>query len=330
MTKSVFKIFRMRDVEEVMNASDLIQWLLQARTPSIQNITLRKLLGRPEGDSDVKSVQQAMNAAGPIPEILTHQTEAGCWSGEHSYYTPKYTSTHWSMLLLTELGVDSNDPRMRKGAAFMLAATQNELMLTLKKGGFGLSCFWGNLLRYTLHCGQADSLQIQDILQYLANEAQNNWCCPYNGRLPCAWGAARALWGLAALPAENCPPIAEAAKKSGISFLLENHRLAAADYPTPGKVHPLWFRLNFPLFYQADILFVLRVMAEFRKLDHPGAQPAIEWLISKRKPDGHWRGTSPFRRRTWPGLADSEETSRWVSLFSATVLRQAGTELLSL
>jgi hypothetical protein len=304
------------------NNSELLQWLLLAKTPSIRNLTLRQLLGRPEEDPDLKTVQQAMKAAGPIPEMLAHQTEAGCWSSERSYYTPKYTSTHWSMLLLTELGADGSDLRMKKGAAFMLAATQNELTGTLEKGGHGLSCFWGNLLRYALHCRQADNLQIKDIIQYLANDAQNNWCCPYNGDLPCAWGAARALWGLAALPAENCSPLVEAAIQSGISFLLENHRLDAADYPTPGKVHPLWFRLNFPLFYQADILFVLRVMAELRMLDHPGAQHAIDWLLSKRKPDGRWRGTSPFRRRTWPGLADSEETSRWASLFSATILLQ--------
>jgi hypothetical protein len=304
------------------NNSELLQWLLLARTPSIQNLTLRQLLGRPEEDYDLKTVQQAMKAAGTVPEILSHQTEAGCWSSERSYYTPKYTSTHWNMLLLTELGADGSDPRMKKGAAFMLEATRNELTVTLEKGGHGLSCFWGNLLRYALHSSQADNLQIKDIIQYLANDAQNNWCCPYNGGLPCAWGAARAMWGLAALPAENCSPLVEAAIPSGISFLLENHRLDAADYPTPGKVHPLWFRLNFPLFYQADILFVLRVMAELRALDHPGAQPALEWLLSKRKPDGRWRGTSPFRRRTWPGLADSGETSRWVSLFSATILHQ--------
>jgi hypothetical protein len=305
------------------NNSDLILWLLQAKTPSIRNITLRKLLGRPEEVPDLETGHHATKAAGPVHEILSHQTESGCWSGERSYYTPKYTSTHWSMLLLTELGADGSNPRMKKGAAFMLAAPQNELTETLEKGGIGLSCFWGNLLRYALLCSQADNLQIKDIIQYLANDAQNHWCCPYNGGLPCAWGAARALWGLAALPAENSSPLVEAAIQSGISFLLENHRLVAADYPTPDKVHPLWFRLNFPLFYQADILFVLRVMAELRTLDHPDAQPALEWLLSKRKPDGRWHGTNPFRRRTWPDLADSEETSRWVSLFSAIILLQA-------
>jgi len=309
-----------------MNDSDIIQWLMLAKTPSIRYFTHRLLLGYPEGDARVEAEQREMKTTGPIPAMLRHQTEAGCWSGECSYYTPKYTSTHWSMLLLAELGTDGSDPRLRKGAAFMLTAIRDELKITLEKGGHGLSCFWGNLLRYALHCGQADNSQIQDIIHYLANDAQNDWCCSYNGGLPCAWGTARALWGLSALESYQRTPKVEATIQSGLTFILEKHRLIAADYPTSGQVHPLWFRLNFPLFYQADILFVLRVVTELKALDHPEASSALEWLVSHRGPKGLWIGSSPFRRRTWPVLADPEETSRWVSLFSATILSKADME----
>ncbi|OGO62588.1 MAG: hypothetical protein A2029_13765 [Chloroflexi bacterium RBG_19FT_COMBO_47_9] len=309
-----------------MDNSDFIQWLLQAKTPSIREITLRRLLCRPEGDADVEAEKQRMKINGPIPVILSGQTDAGRWSGEQSYYTPKYTSTHWSMLILTELGADGSDPRMIKGVAFMLAATYNELEMTLEKGGHGHSCFWGNLLRYALHCSQADKSQIQNIIHYLANDAQNDWCCSYNGGLPCAWGVARALWGLAAVPSIRCSHIVEMAIQNGIAFLLENDRLITANYPTPGRIHPLWFRLNFPLFYQADILFVLRVLSELNSLDHPGVRHALEWLASRRVRKDHWHGSSPFRRRTWSVLSDPDETSRWASLFSAIILHQAGME----
>jgi len=111
---------------------------------------------------------------------------------------------------------------------------------------------------------------------------------------------------------------------NGTEFLLEKDRLIKANYPTPGKIHPIWFRLNFPLFYQADILFVLRVMAELKALDHPGARPALEWLVSRRAKRGYWRGINPFARRTWSVMSDPEETSRWVSLFSGIILQRAG------
>jgi len=64
------------------------------------------------------------------------------------------------------------------------------------------------------------------------------------------------------LPARHRSAQAEAAIQGGLAFLLESHSLLKADYPTSGRVHTLWSRLNFPLLYQADILFVLRVLAE--------------------------------------------------------------------
>ncbi|RLC64516.1 MAG: hypothetical protein DRI48_07585 [Chloroflexi bacterium] len=306
-----------------------VQWLLDAPAPSIRYLTLRHLLECPETDAEVQAERREVHTSGPVPTILAGQTEAGNWAGEHSYYTPKYVSTHWSMLLLTELAADGGDPRLRRGAEFMLAATRAELGKALDEGKRGLSCFWGNLLRYVLHCGYAADPRMEAVVRYLVRDAgEGGWRCPYNDDLPCAWGAARALWALAALPARSGSSIGkadvEAAIQSGLTFLVEKHHLVEADYPISGRTHPLWFRLNFPLFYQTDVLFVLRVLAELDALDHPGARPALEWLVSRRQANGHWRGASPFRRRTWEGVADGrEETDRWASLHAALVLRRA-------
>jgi hypothetical protein len=296
---------------------DLIPWLLASRTPSIRYLTLRRLLNRPEADAEVRVTRREMTASGPIPAILAGQTERGNWAGERSYYTPKYVSTHWSMTLLTELAADRQDERLRRGAGFMLAATEDEL----RAGGHGMSCFWGNLLRYTLHAGLGDDPRAAGVVAWLVRDGiEAGWRCQINNELSCAWGATRALWGLAGLPAENRSPEVAAAIESGLAFLLASHHLVEADYPTPGRVHSLWSRLNFPLFYQADILFVLRVAAELGALDRPGAQPALAWLTGRRSANGRWRGANPFRSRTWPGLADPEETDRWVSLHAAIIL----------
>ena len=76
------------------------EWLLKAQTPSIRFLTLSLLQERDEADPEVKSAYQEIMETGPVPTILSGQTEAGNWHPEHSYYTPKYVSTHWSMLLL--------------------------------------------------------------------------------------------------------------------------------------------------------------------------------------------------------------------------------------
>jgi hypothetical protein len=313
--------------ERNMPYEDFTHWLLPGRTPSIRYLTLRDLLGRPEADADLATAWREMRATGPIPAILAKQTEAGHWAGEHSYYAPKYTSTHWSMLLLAELATAGDDPRLRRGAAFMLEDTREELDQALGEGAHGLSCFWGNILRYALHSGYAAHPTVEAIVRYLARDArEGGWRCHHNDELPCAWGAARALWGLAASPSRLRTSEVEAAIQYGLVFLLKAHSLVGADYPTSGRVHAMWSRLNFPLFYQADILFVLRVLAELGVLDHPGAQPALEWLIARRKRNGRWRGANPFKRRTWLVLAVSDETDRWVSLHAAIVLQRASRE----
>jgi hypothetical protein len=311
-----------------MQTVEFTQWLLDASTPSIRYLTLRQLQGRNEAAPEMRAAWREMKNVGPIPAILEKQSRIGAWSGEQSYYTPKYTSTHWSLLLLAELAAECKSSGMRRGAIYMLGETYEELMKRLEEGAHGLTCFWGNLLRYTLYCELDDDPRLRDILGTLRYDAgPAEWRCRHNDDRPCAWGAARALWGLALLPEHlRAWPEVEQIIASGLRFLLEEHQLVEANYPVPagGKIHSMWFSLNFPLFYQADILFVLRVLAELGALDHPGAQPALKWLRDKRFASGRWRGTSPYRGRTYQELGDREETDRWVTLHAAHVLNRAG------
>ena len=184
-------------------------------------------------------------------------------------------------------------------------------------------CVWGNLLRYVAYCGRADDPRVGVVVETLALAAgPRGWGCRYNDQLACAWGAVRAIWGLAALPADLRTSAVEAAVASGVRFLLEaSYSLVKADYPTPGTIHPLWGRMSFPLFYQVDILFTLRALDDLGALDPPGAQPALDWLEAQRQTDGRWQGSSPYQGRTWPGLG---EPDRWVSLHAARVLKTAG------
>ena len=102
-----------------MPSDSLITWLMQADTPSIRYLTLQKL--RPAADREAQFAFTEMGEHGPIPAILSNQTETGAWQGEHSFYTPKYKSTHWSMLLLSELAAD---PSAHADAPGQLGATR--------------------------------------------------------------------------------------------------------------------------------------------------------------------------------------------------------------
>ncbi len=298
---------------------DLIDWLLSAKTPSIRYLTARDLLCLSDNDSYMNLARQAIMSDGPIPAILAKQTRSGQWANEHSYYTPKYVSTHWSLTLLTELCVHPDDMRFQRGVGYMLATT---LRHNLK-----ITCFWGNLLRYAVYAGRGDDSRVQLIVQQIIKDITDGYCrCQYNGGYSCAWGVVRGLWGLAALPNRQGRVDIQAAIDQALHFLLDSFNLIDANYPIRdnGKVHPMWFKLNFPLFYQVDILFTLRVLAELGALNHPNAAAALDWLEAQRLPDGRWSGSSPFRQRTWREMGDRTETDRWVSLQSAVILQHAG------
>ncbi|OGO29653.1 MAG: hypothetical protein A2Z16_15145 [Chloroflexi bacterium RBG_16_54_18] len=295
-------------------------WLLQAETPSIRFLTMQKL--NAVSEQELQQVRTELDECGPIPSILSRQVQAGSWSVDKSFYTPKYTSTHWSMLLLSELAVDSTNPHFRSGADYMLSAALEHPLRWFEAYQNDLACFWANLLRYALKAGIHDDLRLDAIVGLLVDNAmRSEWRCRYNYKLPCAWGAARALWSLAALPPYSRSPQVDAAIQSGLSFLLDEYSLVEANYPVHegGKINELWSRLNFPLFYQADILLVLRALAELGELSQPGAAPALEWLLNRRNAAGRWRGSNPFRSRTWQ-LGGQEEIDRWVSLQAALIV----------
>lgn len=305
-----------------MATESLLAWLLQAETPTIRYLTLRHLSAASE--PEIQLARAEMNQRGPIPAILSQQTPAGSWSVDTNFYQPKYTSTHWSMLLLTELAAGPLTPGFRPGAEYMLSATLDHPLHWIDVSSHDLACFWGNLLRYSLMAGAQDDLRLDAITGLLVDTAlRSEWRCRYNYNLPCAWGAARALWGLAALPPAKRSLQVEAAIQSGLSFLLDEYSLVKANYPIyeGSQVHRLWSRLSFPLFYQADILLVLRALADLEQLSQPGAGAALEWLADRRTKQGRWRGSNLFRSRTWP-LGSAEEIDRWVSLQAARVLER--------
>jgi hypothetical protein len=306
---------------------DRMAWLLDSKNPALAHQVQRDLMGRRTAAPELRRAERRLMRTGPVPAILSRQSKDGNWKIDHGYYGPKFHSTHWSMMLLAELGADGKDARYRRGVEYMLDATREEVRKGLETNAFGWSCFWGNLLRYALRSKPTDDPRVEAVVCYLAQDvSQRNCACRCNSGRACAWGIARALWGLAAIPEARRSGAVKRAVRLGIDFLLKDHSLIRADYPVAkgGRINPLWFKLNFPLFYQADILFTLRVLDELDALDRRGARPALDWLEARRRPDGRWKGSSPFRNRTWREMGDPEETDRWVTLQAMRILRRAG------
>jgi hypothetical protein len=306
---------------------ELAAWLLAAQTPSIVYQAQKDLLAGRRSASQLRAAKARVGRSGAVPAILSRQSKDGKWKIDRGFYGPKFYSTHWSMLWLAELGADGTSGGFRRGAEYMLDATREDVRKGLETKDYGWSCLYGNILRYALRADLRIDSRMEDLVRFSARAMAAGPCdCRSSHGCACAWGAVRSLWGLAAIPKRARTKEVDRAIRQGLRFLLEDHSLAEADYPVPpgGRINPLWFKLNFPLPYHSDILFVLRVLDDLDVLDHRGARPALDWLEAQRRPDGRWNGTSPVRTRTWREMGAPEETSRWVTLQALRILRHAG------
>jgi len=167
--------------------ADPTEWLLEPENPSVRYWALVKLLDRTEGDAEVIEMRQAIMERGPAVEILSHYAGDGHWEGERSYYTYKYTSTHWQLLLLAELAADGQDERIAAACHRMIDRVYGEDRSTV------WPCFHGNLIGYLHALGHGQDERVGEFEAELARAGTaGEWRCNINGDLPCAWGVARA------------------------------------------------------------------------------------------------------------------------------------------
>ncbi len=310
----------MADYRDIPHLEKTTSWLLESQTPSIRYFTLKQIMGLPENDPEVSATRRSIASTPPVSKILEAQRPEGHWVYAKHVYSPKYRSSHWTMLLLTELGLEPENELLQKGADFMLARMLEDLPQYLRRQEAGFGCFWGNWLRYQLYCGRRKEQFNQQVINFVCDDLERGGKCRYNSDLRCAWAVARGLYGLALIPEESRDEKVKASIKAGIRFLLEDYDLLAANYPADHKSHPLWESLSFPLFYHSDRLFVLRVLKELNMIDHPNAQKSLSWLLEKQTDSGIWRGGSPLSDRSRPFMAKPDGVERWITLHALEVL----------
>ena len=304
---------------------DPLPWLLERSDPAVRAQTLRSLLDKGSRDPDLREAQQRAMSTPPISTILRRQEPDASWPGDN-LYGPKYEGTHWANLLLVEYGVDPNDPRVRHAARHVLEELDKP-----ERGGMdwvfnkdhGASCVVGSVVRYVALAGYGADERREPLVQRLVRDSRKfDAACWINGDQPCAWGYARLVWGLAALPESARTREVQRTLRRGVEFLLSYH-VERGRYPTDTAPSYLWRQLSFPLFYQADVLFVLRAIDAAGAIEDDRAQPAIGWLLARQDGRGRWGGRAPYAARM-PSRVDA---SKWVTLQACTILKHAFPEM---
>lgn len=324
-------------------------WLLDPGRPAVRQLALQWLLDRPADDPDVLAARAATATLPPVAPILDTQDPAGWWVKPGPGYAPKYTGTVWSLIVLEQLGADPADPRIATACEYVLAHTQ------AASGGFGCSgtfradrppppssvlhCLNGNLLRSLIAFGRlgeprvaaAVDWQARSILggpraprYYASGTSGPAFACGVNEELPCAWGAVKALRGLAAIPPAERSPEVRAAMEAGVALLLSVDP-AEARYPAgwDGAISRAWFKLGFPSGYVADILQVGEALAELGEAGDPRVARLVDRVLAKQDEHGRWRNEYPYRGKLWSDVDTAGEPSPWVTLRACRFLRAA-------
>jgi len=282
--------------------------------------------------------------AEPIATILAQQEAEGYWVKPGAGYAPKYTGTVWSLIFLDQLGADGGDRRVRKACAYVLSHTH------ARNGGFGASgslagapppssvihCLNGNLLRALIGFGWLDDPRVRAAIAweagsitgegfdgyYRSGTAGPGFQCAANGGLPCAWGAIKALRGLARIPSRRRTSQVRDAIERGVEFLLSRD-LAVADYPAYGNVSPNWWKLGFPSGYVADALQALETLAELGRAKDPRLAHVLERVVAEQDERGRWRNRYAYHGKTWGDIERQGAPSKWVTLRACYVLKRA-------
>jgi hypothetical protein len=262
--------------------SSVQSWLLEESQPAIRYRTLRELLGRPESDPDVRGARNRIMTIGWAAEILAKRVPGGVWRDGTSQYRPKYVSTNWMMLVLSDLGLTRSDPTIGELCELWMKG------FAAKNGGLGGSsggiphyCVAANQARALIRFGYADDSRVRRTLEWLVDTAdpKGGWSCFGSGRNLDSWEAMSAF---AAYPREKWTASMRACVERGAEFYLERR------LDRQGARYAPWYRFHYPVHYYYDLLVGLAFMTALGYAGDPRMRPAVAYLRSRRRRNGTW------------------------------------------
>jgi hypothetical protein len=315
--------------------SEVLDWLLSG-DPAVRWQALRDLCGEAPERVDQEQARVAVEGWGA--QLLAHQEPGGGWGG--GMYSPKWISTHYTLLTLRQLGLPPGNPQALKGCA-----------LALERGFFndgGINyfaqrkhsshakhsetCITGMALGFLAYFGVHDD-RLEAIADHLLRQqmADGGWNCQsYQGDTHASFHTTLlVLEGLEEYrrrlprPAASEAAQIEAAQRGGEEFLLE-HQLFCSH--RSGQVFdPRMLRFPFPPRWRYDVLSCLDYFQySWRRRGLRGDErmrPAVEHIAGKRQPDGRWKQASTMSGRIYFEMEHAGEPGRWNTLRALRVLR---------
>jgi hypothetical protein len=279
--------------------ADLVDWLLEG-DPAIRWRAMRYLTGA--SDEEVATERSRVAAEGWGARLLTAQNPDGGW-GE-GVYSPKWTSTTYTLLHLLWLGLPSGNPAALRGC--------DQLWAWQARWRAPETCIVGILVRLTAYHGY-DAPRLDELVEHLLDEqlVDGGWNCAarrHNSTHGSFHTSIQALEALDAYESAGGPIDVRAPRQRGREFFLDHrlyqsHRTGAVAIPAS---------VRFPAFpeWHFDVLRGLEHFADGDAARDERLGDAVDVVRRARRRDGRWSTYSGYAGQQWFQL-EPPGPSRW-------------------
>jgi len=258
----------------------VMKWLTEADQPAVRYLAMRDLMG--VGGSELREAWKEIPSRGWVEQILRGRNEGGYWADRADLYRPKYLSTNWMLLALSDMGVTREFPWLAESAEMWRDTYARP------DGGFDSPgaetselCLVGNTARALVKFGYADDPKVGAAFKWLVKnqKANGGWDCFGRNGVVDGWEGMSAF---AVYPRQKWSRGVKNSVDRGLEFYLDRHLIHE------GARYDPWLRLHFPYHYYYDVLVGLEFVTALGGGDDPRATEAIELLKGKVRPDGRW------------------------------------------
>ncbi len=307
----------------------VIRWLLDG-DPAIRWQALRDLVGAAE--HIVARERRRIARDGWGARLLAKQDPEGTWAGGRSsdggLYSPKWTSTTYTMLMLRDFGLPPGSAQARRACRLLLERGLQP------DGGINYGT-WAKWIRRSETCVTGMVLSILSYFQYEDDRLDTIASHLLQQQMPDGGWNCRRTDGATHSSVHTTISVLEGlhyyelhrgrevqkvrtAQRCGREFLLV-HRLFRS-HRTGKIIKPVFTSFSFPPRWHYDIL---RALDYFQAVDAPRdarLAEAIDIVRNHRRRDGRWSLQHSYRGKTYFELERLDAPSRWNTLRALRVL----------
>jgi hypothetical protein len=321
-----------------------LEWLLEPSLSAVEYLTRRDVLG--QSTAELAELRKKAHQSSPIAFIMEKMDLQGFWNVPGPGYSPKYHSTVWSILSLSQAGAFvAEEPRLQTAFDYILEHTLTKSGQFTASGApsYTFDCLQGNMCwsltelgcrderldlafdwmaRSVTGEGVASNKDRNAPVRYYSLKCGPDFACGINNSRPCAWGAVKVVRALGCIPAEERSPLVRQAIQQGVDFLLSVNP-AQADYPTAEghSISQNWGRFGFPVYYISDVLQIVEALIAVGAAPDLRLDNVLQLIVDKQDEQGRWSLEYSYSGKAYGNFGTIHRPNKWVTLRVLRVLK---------